>query len=659
MAASRNGATPAFGGDWTETKLTILGGYLDFYTTALKKLPFKLVYIDAFAGDGKINLGSDADPDALDRKAFIAGSAERALLVGNRPFDCMVFVEADLERATRLKRLRRQHPERVIDVVNTDSNEFLTRLRQTEYGNWRGVLFLDPFGTQIDWATIESIAKLERLDMWLLFPVSAIGRMLPLSQVPGDVTPAWETCLTRVYGGESWRELYAHDAQGNLFGGSGVDQGTGGGRPSQHLQGPAQRDLRRPFSRGVTHPDEFAEFAAVRVHILRRQSGGKSRTAGEAHGEAPDRDMVEGSRSLTDETTRQRKELAGSVDDGSSRGELILYATEDGLAQIQLRASEGTVWLTQREIAELFQTSAQAITQLIGTIYGAGELDDEATCKELLQVRTEGTRRVRRRLRIYNLDVILAVGYRVRSPRGTQFRRWATTVLREYLVKGFSLDGERLKDPSWDYFDELLRRIREIRASEARFYRKVRDLLALSVDYEPGSGVATDFFARIQNKMLHAVTGHTAAALIVERSDPEVANMGLTIWKRSRVSKGDVTTGKNYLQHHEIEELNLIVTMFLDAAELRASRRQTMRLVNWDTTLERFLASNELPILRGSGAISADGARRIVTERYAAFDAHRKAGERAFAEGMDDITELKQIAAASDQGTPAGDRTEE
>ena len=218
MAASRNGATPAFGGDWTETKLTILGGYLDFYTTALKNLPFELVYIDAFAGDGKINLGSDADPDALDRQAFIAGSAERALLVENRPFDRLVFVEADLERATRLKRLRRQHPARAIDVVNTDSNEFLTRLRQTEYGNWRGVLFLDPFGTQIDWATIESIARLERLDMWLLFPVSAIGRMLPLSQVPGDVTPAWETCLTRVYGGESWRKLYAHDAQGNLFG---------------------------------------------------------------------------------------------------------------------------------------------------------------------------------------------------------------------------------------------------------------------------------------------------------------------------------------------------------------------------------------------------------------------------------------------------------
>ena len=217
---------------------------------------------------------------------------------------------------------------------------------------------------------------------------------------------------------------------------------------------------------------------------------------------------------------------------------------------------------------------------LVSAIYGAGELDDESTCKEILQVRTEGVRRVRRKLRIYNLDVILTVGYRVRSPRGSQFRRWATTVLREYLVKGFSLDDDRLKDPSWDYFDELLRRIRAIRASEARFYRKVRDVLALSVDYGPGSGIATDFLARIQNKMLHAVTGHTAAELIVERSDPGAANMGLATWKRTRVGKGDVTTGKNYLEHGEIQELNLIVTMFLDTAELRASRRQTTQLAD-------------------------------------------------------------------------------
>ena len=232
MAASRNGATPAFGGAWTEEKLTILDGYLDFYTTALKNRPFQLVYIDAFAGDGKIHLGSrsDADPDACDRTAFIAGSAERALLVGNRPFDRFVFVESDSERSKRLEDLRQRHRDRAIDVVTADSNEFLGQLRQTQYGNWRGVLFVDPFGTQLDWATIESVAKLERLDMWLLFPASAIGRMLPLSQIPGDVTPAWEACLNRVYGGESWRQLYRHDPQVSLFGDSTLvrAQGTDG-----------------------------------------------------------------------------------------------------------------------------------------------------------------------------------------------------------------------------------------------------------------------------------------------------------------------------------------------------------------------------------------------------------------------------------------------
>lgn len=333
----------------------------------------------------------------------------------------------------------------------------------------------------------------------------------------------------------------------------------------------------------------------------------------------------------------------------SRRGELILYSTEDGRSQIQLRAAEGTVWLTQAGMAELFDTTKQNVSLHLRNILREGELGPSVV-KESLTTAADGKAY---RTRLYKLEAILAVGYRVRSPRGIQFRRWATTVLREYLVKGFSLDDERLKNPSWDYFDELLRRIREIRASEARFYRKVRDLLALSVDYEPGSGTATDFFARIQNKMLHAVTGHTAAELIVERSDPAAANMGLTTWKRSRVGKSDVATGKNYLRASELEELNLIVTMFLDTAELRTSRRQTIRLVDWDMTLDRFLASNELPILRGPGTISGDRAKRIATERYTEFDTCRRAAVRAAAGELDDITELKQIAAASDVGRPA------
>ena len=330
---------------------------------------------------------------------------------------------------------------------------------------------------------------------------------------------------------------------------------------------------------------------------------------------------------------------------------MILYLTEDGRAEIQLRAEEGTVWLTQAQMAELFQTSPQAITQILRSIFRDEELSPEATCKESLQVRTEGSRRVRRKVKIYNLDAILAVGYRVRSPRGVQFRRWATTVLREYLVKGFAMNDERLKDPDRDYFDELLDRIRAIRASEARFYRKVRDLLALSSDYDPASHTASDFFARIQNKMLHAVTGHTAAELLVARSDADSRNMGLTTWRGNRVRKQDVGTSKNYLDEAEIRDLNLIVTMFLDTAELRASRRQVMTLSEWDWVLDRFLAGNELPILDSGGTISAADAREDVDERYAVFDAKRRATERAEAAKMDDITELRRIAAGSHHGT--------
>lgn len=205
---------------------------------------------------------------------------------------------------------------------------------------------------------------------------------------------------------------------------------------------------------------------------------------------------------------------------------LILYATEDGRSRIQLRKIDGTAWMTQAQMAELFQTSPQAMTQQIGSIYDEQELSEEATCKELLQVRTEGNRTVSRALKHYNLDMILAIGYRVRSARGVQFRRWATTTLTEYLIKGFVMDDARLKQPGYDYFDELLERIRDIRASEARFYQKVRDILALSEDYDPSSKSVNTFYATIQNKMLHAVTGHTAAELIVARADATAPNMG-------------------------------------------------------------------------------------------------------------------------------------
>ena len=241
-----------------------------------------------------------------------------------------------------------------------------------------------------------------------------------------------------------------------------------------------------------------------------------------------------------------------SEGDRTGRGEIILYSTEDGRTEIQLRAADGTVWLTQARMAELFATTKQNISLHVRRILTDGELPAESTVKEYLTVQTEGTREVRRVVNLYRLDMILAVGYRVRSPRGVQFRRWATTVLREYLVKGFAMQDERLKDPNADYFDELLERIRDIRASEARFYRKVRDILALSEDYDPASRAAMDFFARIQNKMLHAVTGSTAAELIVARSDPDSPSMGLTTWKGRLIRKRDVGTSKNYLGEAEV-----------------------------------------------------------------------------------------------------------
>jgi len=328
-----------------------------------------------------------------------------------------------------------------------------------------------------------------------------------------------------------------------------------------------------------------------------------------------------------------------------SEGEIILYATEDGAAEIQLRAVDGTVWLSLSQMSDLFGRDKSVISRHIKAILDDGELNPDSVVARYATTAADGkTYQVDH----YRLEMILAVGYRVRSPRGVQFRRWATSALKEYLVKGFVMNDERLKDPAWDYFDELLERIRDIRASEARFYQKVRDILALSEDYDPKSSAAPEFYAKIQNKMLYAVTGHTAAELIRERADPAKPNMGLTTWKGARVRKGDVSTAKNYLGEAEIRELNLIVTMFLDTAELRASRRQTMRLDEWEGVLDNFLRSNELPLLRNAGTVSQARAKQIAHARYAAFDARRKEARRAEAEKTDELEELKRIAKAAE-----------
>ncbi|MBX3683325.1 MAG: virulence RhuM family protein [Thauera sp.] len=326
------------------------------------------------------------------------------------------------------------------------------------------------------------------------------------------------------------------------------------------------------------------------------------------------------------------------------RGELVIYATEDGAAQFYLRAEGGSVWLTQLELAELFQTTKQNISLHIRNILAEGELSEAATVKEYLTVQTEGSRQIKRPLQFYNLDLILAVGYRVRSPRGTQFRQWATQHLREYLIKGFVLDDERLKNPgAWDYFDELLQRIREIRASEKRFYQKIRDLFALATDYRDNPTAAGLFFADVQNKMLFAVTEHTAAEIIVGRADPTQPNMALQTWSKTRVRKTDVVVAKNYLKADEIEELDRLATMFLDYAEDRAKKREKITMADWRQYVDNFLAFNERPLLKGTGKISHERMVKVVHERYDVFDAQRRKAEALQADAAD-INELEQLA---------------
>lgn len=324
-----------------------------------------------------------------------------------------------------------------------------------------------------------------------------------------------------------------------------------------------------------------------------------------------------------------------------SEGELILYTTDDGAVQIQLRTAGGTAWMSLNQIAELFARDKSVISRHIAAIFEDGELSRDSVVANYATTAADGkTYQVDH----YRVEMVLAIGYRVRSERGVQFRRWATTVLKDYLVKGFVMDDERLKDPRFDYFDELLERIRDIRASEARVYQKVRDILALSVDYDGKARTAQTFYATIQNRMLYAVTSHTAAELIAARCDGSAPNMGLTTWKGARVRKGDVATAKNYLAEPEIKELNLIVTMFLDTAELRASRRQVIYLAEWEGLLETFLKSNELPLLRGAGSVSARAAEQLAHQHYAEFDAKRNDAERAAAEQVDELDELKRVA---------------
>ena len=326
---------------------------------------------------------------------------------------------------------------------------------------------------------------------------------------------------------------------------------------------------------------------------------------------------------------------------------LILYTTSDGQASVVLRELGGQLWLTQAEMAELYQVTPQSITQHIQAIYQAAEIDEAATCKEYLQVQTEGGREVKRQLKHYSLPMILAIGYRVRSGRGTQFRQWATRTLGEYLQKGFVIDDERLKNPpvgtlaAPDYFDELLARIRDIRASEKRVYLRVREIFTLAADYQPSVRDTNLFFQTIQNKLHFASTGQTAAELVYRRADAAKPFMGLTHTAAGEVRKKDIKTAKNYLHEMEIDQLNRIVTMWLDFAEDQAQRKKQVFLRDWAEKLDQFLQFNDREVLQGAGKISkkqADAKAEAEYERYAA--AQRQLKE---AQGESDIAELLNL----------------
>ena len=324
-----------------------------------------------------------------------------------------------------------------------------------------------------------------------------------------------------------------------------------------------------------------------------------------------------------------------------NRGEIILYKTPNEGVEIQLHAFDGTVWLTQKEMAELFNATKSNISMHLKNIFEDGELSQDSVVKESLTTALDGKNY---RTFFYNLDAILAVGYRVKSPRGTQFRQWATTTLKEYLVKGFVMNDERLKQADrWDYFDEWLARIRDIRASEKRFYQKIKDIYTTAIDYDKNSEKAQLFFKKVQNKMLWAITGQTAAEIIENHSDPNKPNMGLTSWKGSVPRKSDVAISKNYLMHQEIEKLNHIVTMYLDYAELQAKNRQTITMDQWEEKLDTFLEFNEQELLTHSGKVEAEVAKKLAESRYDKFDKQRKRLEAIKAD-QEDIKELEDLA---------------
>lgn len=307
-------------------------------------------------------------------------------------------------------------------------------------------------------------------------------------------------------------------------------------------------------------------------------------------------------------------------------GELLVYQGQGQNSPVQVRLEGETVWLNQKLMAELYGVAIPTINEHIANIYDDEELQPETTIRKFRIVQTEGNRQVRRLIDHYNLEMIIAVGFRVRSKRGIQFRKWANERISEYLVKGFTMDDERLKGNAGivDYFDELLARIREIRASEARVYLMIKNIFTLASDYQEGEKQTQLFFATMQNKMHYAATGLTAAEIITRRANAELPNMGLTNWKGSRVLKADIGTAKNYLDKDEINTLNRITVMFLDQAEFRAQRRQTILMADWESFLDQFLNDVELPVLEKAGSVKHHEALDFANEQYDQFAEKRR-----------------------------------
>ena len=327
----------------------------------------------------------------------------------------------------------------------------------------------------------------------------------------------------------------------------------------------------------------------------------------------------------------------------NSTAEFLTFASQNEGNSIEVRFEENMLWLTQQLIAELFGTTKQNVSLHIQNIIADGELAADATVKDFLTVRQEGDRQVSRTLEYYNLDMIIAVGYRVNSKRATEFRQWATAILRDYAIRGYVIDRKRMENGTFlneDYFEHLLAEIREIRLSERRFYQKITDIYATSLDYNPDAPTTVEFFAKVQNKLHYAVHGHTAAELIVERADAQKEHMGLTSWENApdgKIVKTDVSIAKNYLTERELEDLGRIVNAYLDLAERRAKRRIPMTMADWARHLDRILIADDMEILRDAGKISAEIAREYAENE---FEKYRVIQDRLFKSDFDRQMEL-------------------